>query len=149
MGSRFDWENQVCRAQAFTGGAEVSDYAYEKQTAAQDISIGRMYGMLVMATVDAGAGSSHVLEVVQADDASLTTNVESLVSKTVAAANLTTDYDDRVVLPIPQGSMSRKYIGLRNTITGGVTTVTLDAYLMPLDEIEWWKPFPKQVTPSL
>ena len=138
---RFDIQNQLCVAQAFTGGAEVSDNSYKKQSAAQDISIGRRLAILILPTVNAGAGSSHVLEVIQADDAALTSNVESLGSLTVAAANLTTD--DQIELPIPQGTMTRQYIGLRNTITGGTTTVTLDAYLMPQDEIAKYKSFPK------
>jgi len=138
---RFDIQNQLCVAQAFTGGAEVSDNAYEKQTAAQDISIGRRMALLVMPTVAAGAGSSHVMEVIQADNAALTTNVESLSSVTVAAADLA--LGDEIELPIPQGVMSRKYIGFRNTITGGTTTVTLDVYLVPQDEIAKYKSFPK------
>lgn len=137
---RFDIENQVSVAQAFTATA-VSTNSYKKQTAAQDISIGRRLAMLVMPTVNAGAGSTHVLAVIQADDADLTTNVEVLASVSVAAANLTTD--DVIEIPIPQGTMTRQYIGLRNTISGGTTTVTLDAYLVPQDEIPKYKSFPK------
>lgn len=140
MGLRFDKQNQLCTEQAFTATA-VSEDSYKKQSAAQDISIGRRMAMMVMPTVSAGAGSTHILAVVQADDAALTTNVEVLGSITVLAAALTTD--DVIEIPIPQGVMTRQYIGLRNTISGGTTTVTLDAYLVPQDEIPKYKSFPK------
>lgn len=138
---RYDVENQLCVAQAFTGSATVSANAYKKQSAAQDISIGRRMAVLVLPTVSAGAGSTHTFDVIQADNAALTTNKEVIATLDVAAANLTTA--DRIEIPIPQGVMSRQYIGLQNTSTGGTTTVTVDAYLMPQDEIEKYKSFPK------
>lgn len=139
----YDIQNQLSVAQAFTGAAAVSTNSYKKQTAAQDISIGRRMALLVLPTVDAGAGSTHELEVIQADDAALTSNVEVLNKVTVLAANLTTA--DRVEVPIPQGVMTKQYLGFRNTATGGTTTVTLDVYLVPQDEIAKYKSFPKVV----
>jgi len=137
---RHDIENQLSVAQAFTATA-VSTHSYEKQTAAQDISIGRRMALAVYPTVAAGAGSTHVLEAIQADDAALTSNVQSLGSVTVLAAALVPGVE--IEVPIPQGVMTKKYLGFRNTITGGVTTVTLDVYLMPQDEIPKFKTFPK------
>lgn len=138
---RFDIQNQLSVAQAFTGAATVSTNSYAKQTAAQDLSIGRRMALLFMPTVAAGAGSTHVLEAIQADDAALTTNVESLASVSVLAANLA--LGDQVEIPIPQGVMTRKYLGFRNTSTGGTTTVTADVYFVPQDEIAKYKSFPK------
>lgn len=140
-GLRFDIENQMSVAQAFTGTATVSTHSYEKQTAAQDLSIGRRMALLVMPTVNAGAGSTHVLEAIQADDAALTSNVQSLASVSVLAAALIKG--SPVEIPIPQGVMTKKYLGFRNTATGGATTVTLDVYLVPQDEIAKYKSFPK------
>jgi len=99
---------------------------------------------MVMPTISAGAGSTHVLEAIQADDAALTTNVESIGSTTVLAADLTKGKE--IEVPIRQGSMTRKYIGFRDTITGGATTVTLDVYIVPSDELPVYKSFPN-VTP--
>ena len=140
---RFDVENQLSVAQAFTGAATVSTNAYEKQTAAQDISIGRRYAALVLPTVAAGSGSTHVLDVIQADNAALTTNKEVIGTVTVLAAALTIGSQHEV--PIPQGVMSRQYIGFQNTATGGTTTLTADVYLVPQDEIAEYKSFPKVV----
>jgi hypothetical protein len=138
---RFDKQNQLSSAQAFTGAATVSTNSYKKQTAAQDISIGRRMALLILPTVDAGAGSTQVFEVIQADDAALTSNVESLASISVLAADCTTE--DQIELPIPQGVMDKQYIGMRNSSSGGTTTVTVDCYLVPQDEIAHYKSFPK------
>jgi hypothetical protein len=139
---RFDIQNQLSVAQAFTATA-VSTNSYQKQTAAQDISIGRRMALYVAPRVAAGAGSTHVLAAIQADDAALTSNVEVLGQLTVAAADLAPGkvYE----IPIPQGVMTKQFLGFRNTISGGTTTVTLDVYLMPQDEIEKYKSFPKVV----
>lgn len=138
---RFDVQNQLSAAQAFTGAATVSTNSYKKQSAAQDLSIGRRMALLVLPTVDAGAGSTHTLEVIQASNAALTADVESLATVTKLAADLTTS--DIVEIPIPQGVMDAQYIGFRHTATGGTTTVTLDVYLVPQDEIAHYKSFPK------
>ena len=140
---RFDLENQLSAAQAFTGGATVSTNSYKKQSAAQDISIGRRMALLIMATVDAGAGSTHTLECIQASNAALDADVTVLATASVLAATLTTS--DIIELPIPERSMSAQYIGFRNTSSGGTTTVTLDVYLVPQDENASYKSFPKVI----
>ena len=138
---RFDVENQLSTAQAFTGSATVSTNSYKKQSAAQDLSIGRRMALLILPTVAAGAGSTSTIEVIQADNAALTSNVESLASVAVLAANLT--LGDEVEVPIPQGVMTKQYIGARITIASGTTTLTCDIYLVPQDEIAMYKSFPK------
>lgn len=140
---RFDSQNQLCVAQAFTGAATVSSNSYQKQSAAQDLSIGRQMSLICIPTVAAGAGSTHTLEVVQADNTALTTNLEVLASITVAAAALTVGSVHEI--PIPKGVMDQLHIGFRNTATGGTTTVTLDVYLVPSDEVAKYKSFPKVV----
>lgn len=140
---RFDAQNQLSVAQAFTGAATVSTNSYQKQSAAQDISIGRMMSLLFIPTVAAGAGSTALFEVIQADDAALTSNVTSLASITVPAASLAQGYGQEVI--IPKGSMTQLYVGARVTLTGGTTTITLDCYLMPTEDIQKFKSFPKVV----
>lgn len=138
---RFDVENQVCVAQAFTGAATVSTHSYKKQSAAQDLSIGRRMAFMVLPTVAAGAGSTLTLEAIEATDAGLTTSISVLSSVSVLAADA--GLGDVIEVPIPQGTMTKQYVGLRCTITGGTTTATLDAYLVPQDEITKYKSFPK------
>lgn len=144
---RFDLENQLSVAQAFTGSATVSTNSYKKQSAAQDISIGRRLALLIMPTVAQGAGSTATHELIQADDAALTSNVEVLATVTSLAANL--QLGDEIELPCPQGVMDKQYIGYRCTIATGTTTLTADVYLVPQDEIAKYKSFPKVVDASV
>lgn len=140
---RFDLENQLSVAQAFTGAATVSTNSYKKQSAAQDLSIGRRMALLVIPTVAAGSGSTHTMEAIMATDAALTASITVLSSVSVLAADLA--LGDSIEVPIPQGVMTKQYLGFRNTSTGGTTTVTLDVYLVPQDEIPYYKSFPKVV----
>lgn len=138
---RDDVENQVSVAQAFAGSATVSTHSYAKPNADQKITVGRRMAWLIHITTAAGAGSTHTWEAIQADDAALTSNVEVLATVTKLAANLVKGR--RFEIPLPQGSDTKQYLGIRNTSTGGTTTVSADAFLMPQDEIEQYKSFPK------
>lgn len=138
---RFDIQDQLCVNEAFTGGSTVSLYSRAKQTAAQDLSIGRRMALLVLPTVNSGAGTTHTMQAIQADNADLTGNVEVLSSVTVLAANA--QVGDQIEIPIPQGVMTRKYLGFRHSASGGTTTITVDVYLVPQDEIALYKSFPK------
>lgn len=135
---RFDIENQLSVVQAFSGASTVSENSYKKQTAAQDISIGRRMALLVMSSgVDAAAGT-HVLELIQAGVADLTTGLEVLSTISVDAAELALGKE--VELPIPQGVLDKQFIGFRHS---GGFAATLDVYLVPQDEIAKYKSFPK------
>lgn len=140
---RFDIENQLSAAQAFTGSATVSTNSYEKQSAAQDIANGRRMALMCAVTVAAGSGSTHTMDLIQADNAALTSNKEVLVSKSILAAVLVVGYVFEIGLP-PLAN-DKQYIGFQNTSSGGTTTVTLDVYLVPEDEIPYFKTFPKVV----
>lgn len=143
---RFDIENQLSIAQAFTGAAQVTQNSYMKQTALQDLSIGRRVALLVCPSIAAGAGSSVQVEAIQADDAALTQNVTSLASVSTPAAKMVPG--QQIEVPIPQGVMNQQFIGGRVTITGGATTMTADIYIVPQDEDFYYKSFPN-VTPTL
>lgn len=141
-GSRFDVENQLSDGQDFTAAASVSEDSYKKQTAAQDLSIGRRMSLSVLPTIAVTAGDSVTVEAIQADDAALTANVEALNS---------VDFDDEqfvpgkeLEVPFPQGTMDRQYLGARVTVTGaGAKTASADIYFVPADEIPQYKSFPK------
>lgn len=140
---QFDVQDQVSAAQAISGGPTVSSDSIQKISAAQDISIGRRIAALVIPTVAAGSGTTFKVEVIQADDAALTSNVEVLATYSFLAA--VAIKGAFLECPIPQGVMTRTYFGLRYTCTSGTTTVTVDAYFVPQDEIDKYKSFPKVV----
>ena len=141
---RFDVENQLSVAQAFTGAATVSTHSYDTQDADADFTIGRRMALLVLPTVAQGAGSTMTVEVIEATDAALTTSIGVLSSVSVAAADMA--LGDQLEVPIPQGTKTKRYVGARVTLTGGTTTITVDIYLVPQDEIAKFKSFPKVVS---
>lgn len=139
---RFDIENQLSVAQAFTVQA-VSTNSYDKGTAAADPSIGERMAIAVFPTVNASGGASWALEVIQSAAAALT-SPDVLATVTVADAALVKG--KCIELPIPQGSITKRYLGLRATPTGGSSpTFTADAYYMPQCDIPVYKTFPKVV----
>ena len=144
--TRFDKQNQLSAAQAFTGSATQSTNAYQKQTAAQDLSIGRRVSILIMPTVAAGAGSTWTFDFIQDDDGA-GTNLTVLNTITVLAASLIPGA--AFELPCPSGVMTQKCLSLRATGTGGTTTVTLDSYLIPSDEFPAFKSFVNVVPVSV
>lgn len=140
---RWDNENQLCAAQAFTGAATVSTNSYQKQSAVQDLSIGRRMALLCIVTTAAGAGSTHTMDLIQADVTALTTNKEVLVTSSILAATLVAGYAFELSAPV--GTMDRLHIGFQNTSSGGATTVSLDVFFVPQDEIPKYKSFPKAI----
>lgn len=144
MSSRFDYENQVCEDQAFTGAATVSEDAIKKVSAAQNLTIGRRISAVCYPKVNQGAGSTMKIEVVQADNAALTSNLEVLATLDGLTSKVV---GDEIEVPVPQDvAMDKQYLGIRVTLTSGTTTITLDAYIVPQDEIPKYQSFPKAVT---
>jgi hypothetical protein len=87
----------------------------------------------------AGTSPTMKLDVVESANADLS-------SPTVlgSVSGLTSAPVGKVIeVPIPQGVMTKKYIGLQVTLGGTTPTITLDAYLVPQDEIAKYKSFPK------
>jgi hypothetical protein len=139
---QFDIENELMSSQAFTGAATVSASSYQKQVATQDLSMGRRMAMLFYFHA-AGAGTTHTLDVIEADVTALTTNKTVIATRSITTANL--PRDKFVEVPIPQGVMTRLHLGAQHTASGGTTTATLSCWLVPLDEIDKYKSFPKVV----
>lgn len=138
---QFDVETQLSSAQDFTGSATVSTNSYKKPNASQSISHGRRMAAMGIVTTAAGSGSTHTMQVIQADNAALTSNKEVLAEISIAAADLPKGAIFEV--PIPAGRDTKQYLGFQNSSSGGTTTVSLDVYLVPLDEIAEYKSFPK------
>jgi hypothetical protein len=139
---RFDKQNELSSSQSFTGAATVSTNSYKKQSAAQDLSIGRRMALLVYFEA-AGAGTTHTLEAIDSTASALNASVVVLGSVSVTTAALPAEMF--VEVPIPQGVMAQQYLGFRHTATGGTTTATISCWLVPQDEIPKYKSFPKVV----
>jgi hypothetical protein len=86
---------------------------------ARDIGEGENLYMNFAVPVALTGGTSVNFEIVIADDAALTSNVEVVgASGAVAAASLTTGYNTAVRINPRIGSLGKRYMGARYTIVG-------------------------------
>lgn len=124
-----DLQEQLSSAQAFTGAATVSTNVKDlgNVTPKRQIGDGNPVGVGIAVTVAAGAGSTHVFEIIQSATSNMGTP-DIIASVTMLAASLPAGA--RVFLGIPPGFPTKQFIALRNTATGGTTTITATAYLM-------------------
>lgn len=143
-----DIQNQLMVKQAITTGATLSTDVYDLvATNGMDPSIGRMYAALFVPTVAAAGtvvATSYTLEVLQSTVSAMT-SPDVIATGSYAGTSFTLDAMFQVV--IPQGSISKEFIAFRVTAVGGTApTVTLSAYLVPVDEIPVNKFFKKVYT---
>jgi hypothetical protein len=123
-----DKEQQVSSAQAFTGAATVSTNVvpFTNTTIKRQVGDGEPIGFGIHVTVAAGAGSTHLFEIIQSA-ASNMSSPDIIASVTMLAAAL--PVGKFVFLPVPPGFPTKEFIALRNTATGGTTTITVSAEL--------------------
>lgn len=139
-----DIQNQLMVKEAVATAVVVSTDVYDFVKAGTDQSIGRMLAALFVPTIAATGGATYTLEVIQSTVAGMT-SPDVIATRVATAAEL--KVDALISLPIPQGSISKEFIAFRVTPVGGTTpTVTLSAYLVPLDEIPVNKQFAKVYT---
>lgn len=96
-------------------------------------SIGDGEPLAVVFTVDVAADSTtgdetYAFEFIQSANANLS-SADVLAAMTVAAANLTAGA--QVVLPIPPGVITKRYIGANYNVGGTTPTITVTASIVP------------------
>lgn len=119
----------VADAQAFTGAATLSVGSIDlgNVTPKREIGSGEPIGFAFSIDVAAGAGSTVLLEVVQATTADLGTSLDVIATLSLAAADVTAG--KLFFLAIPPGFPTKRFIGIRETSSSGTTTVTLTSWL--------------------
>ena len=139
-----DIQNQLSTKQAFTTGTAVSTDTYDLNAIGHDPSIGRTLSGLFAVTTAAGGGviaTSYTLQVIQSAAANLGTP-DVIATRTVLGSECT--IDKQFGVPIPQGSISKRYLGLQVVTTGGTApTVSMSNYIVPQSEIPFNKFFTK------
>lgn len=138
---RHDKLDQVSTQQTLAGaGAQVSTDS-KKKPAAQDLGIGTEMGILF--AIDsgdlAGAGTDLTLEIIQADNIALTSNVEQLAAVTIAKADLVDG--SQFFLALPGNRMDKEYFGARYTPVGGAITGDINAYYGSKNDFAQYKSF--------
>lgn len=120
-----DLETMVSRAQVVDNATELSTHAvkYLDYDKSPDIASQKICAFVIPKSAVVGTNSMQIA-VVQADNAALTTNLEVLA---LSPAALALKEDVPVVVDVPEGSISKQYVGIRYTFGG--TSVTVDAWI--------------------
>jgi len=124
-----DKELLCSEKQAITGTAVSTDSILMTGLLGADRSRNLRAVAQIETTISGGTGTALTAELIQADNAALTTNVESLYSSgAVAAASLTAG-NRMIDIPLPR--VSKAYVGFRYTrATGDFAAGTITAGLV-------------------
>lgn len=139
-----DIQNQLSSKQALAGvTATVSTDVYDTgKVGGSDISIGGKTGISVLVvptTVTVATGGIKIEFIQSASDTMSSPDV--LATRDIAAADL--KVDSRLELPIPQGSISKRFVAIRYTGGNAALAANVSGYIVPTAEIPVWTPFPK------
>lgn len=120
-----DLETMVSKAQLVNNATELSTDAIKilDYTKHPDICSQKICGFVIPKSAVVGTNSMQVA-VVQADDAALTTNLQVLA---LSPAAIVMEEGKPIVVDVPEGSITKEYVGLRYTFGG--TSVTVDAWI--------------------
>ena len=141
-----DAETRLWNAVALTVGTAVSTNGYDLGADAvtsatrRDPSIGNPLVVVVTVGVAAVTGNSELYEfdIVQADNDALTSNKVVLAQYpfTAAQAIALLTAGAIIVLPIPQHSVTKRYIGAQAVLTVGTAAITVTAWITSADMVD-------------
>jgi hypothetical protein len=110
-------------------------------------SIGDGEPMALVVTCDvalAGTSPTLVISFVQSANANLSSDDDLVSSQSFSALAA----GAQVVLPIPPGLVTKRYVGAQYTVGGTTPTVTLTASIMPLSMVSKLKDYADGITVS-
>lgn len=126
-----DRQNKVSDAQVLTATAvstDVIDLGEERR-----LGTGEPMAFVVQADVALGGTSPTLVIAIQSDD------VENFASPAVVLSSATLSAlaaGQRVILPIPPGARTERFVRLNYTLGGTSPTVTLTSALLPMSMIQ-------------
>ena len=125
-----DFENMVSRAQVVNAATVLSAFGISQLDGDFDPSIGCQYGALVH-PITAVTGTNQItIQVIQADNIDLTTGQEVIAQ---SPSNIALTAQEPVFVEIPEGSISKKFLGIKYLFGG--TDVTVNAWIAPVKSI--------------
>jgi len=140
---------QLSDSQALTATA-VSTNTFDANTlqADPDPDWGAGEPMCAVINVEVAAdftsgNETYSFGIVEDDAADLGTNT-NIVDVTIAAAKLTAG--KIIVIPIPAGLWTKRYLGMEYTLGGSTPTITVSAYLQPLNMVQQDKSYADNIT---
>jgi hypothetical protein len=131
-----DAETEFSDAQALTT-TEVGDNVMDLINTYGDIGVGEEIIVEFSVPVALTGGTSVTFEIVNDDNASLSSPAVIATSEAILSATLVAGYKQR--LTIPAGATQQRYLGVQYTIAGTYSAGSIDAYVIspgPVDEPE-------------
>jgi hypothetical protein len=140
-----DKECQLMDSQAITADA-VSANTYDTALAARDVGMGEPMGIVFNVEVAADfttGNETYTFQAIEDDDVALGSPTV-LAAVTVVATLLTVG--KRVVVPIPPGLKTLRYIGAAMDVGGTTPTITVSAHIQPMNALDLRKDYAKNYT---
>lgn len=143
---RNDVLNQLSSAQVCGTGSTVSTNSIAKKSLSQDLGIGsnpHQMGLVFAPTVAAAGATSWNIELIEAENGALTTNVVSLATVNLLTTALKPGKAFFLALPPYKMNPIKTHFGARFTAVGGAgEQLTVDAYFGSSDDVAQYKSFP-------
>lgn len=143
-----DAQTLLSDAQALTATA-VSTNTYDTGAAANDIAAGEP--LCIIFTIDVAADATtgdetYQFQAIQSANANLSSQDVLVQTDTsfITRATLVAGY--KLVLPIPPGLKSKRYLGARYVLAGTTPTATVTAAIVPLNMVDMQKSYAKGYT---
>ena len=128
---RFDIFDQLSNKQVFTASA-VSTNSIKRKNLKKREDINDMMGLAIFIdAVTTAPTTSLTVELIQADDGALTTNVQSLKTLNIPLADIKAGNGFFLEL----SKMTKEYFGARVVPTGGTPSVTMSVYYGSEDDV--------------
>ena len=145
----YDLQLTVSDAQAVTADAvSTNTIDLANPTVKNDISVGT--GMSFVVAVDVGADftttdETYSFQLIQSANANLSSpDVLAVVTRTAAQLVAGT----QITIPLPIGSITKRYLGLNYDVGGTTPTITVTASLQPNDMIQQTRQYANAYTIS-
>lgn len=139
-----DKQNQLSDSQAFTTDAySTNTIDCGNPTPKNDIGAGEPMCIVVNVEVAATGGGTYEFQAIQSANANLSSeDILALVDP--AEATLVAGYT--FMIPIPAGSVTKRYVGMKFNNLTGTTGVTVSAHLIPVSHFQNFKAYAKNYT---
>ena len=135
--------NRLSNSQAPTQGATtVSAASYDLGDVSPDRAVGDGEPLAVVFNIEAKTPSAdtYTFQVIQADNAALTSNVRVITRTAVLTGAQITAAKNQIVLVIPPGYPTQEFIGA-SYILGASDALTVSAFIQPLSMISKLKDY--------
>lgn len=145
-----DAQTMLSDAQALTATA-VSTNTYDTQSATNEIGAGEGLGLVIFVGVAADATTAdetYQFQLIQSANANLSSQDVIAQTDTSFVTRATLTAGRYIVIPIPAGAKTKRYLGARYVLGGTTPTITVDAFIHPLSMIQAQNYYPDAITIS-